>query len=271
MTRFAVAVVLALLIAGSAARSGSAAGNLPAWAYPTGRTPTGRGCGSCHLSTGLGRPDTASLAGLPARYIDEQIADYRRGVRRSAGPATGTAVTMVAVAASASDDDLRMASEYFSSMAYRPWVRVVEAETVPVTAVDDGLWIARPGSGVERLGNRIVEVADGPLTTGERGDAQPQFVAYAPAGSIKRGETLASTGAGGRTVRCGLCHGDDVKGLGPVPGIAGRSPGYLVRQLYDMQQGFRRGLGADLMKATVARLTEADMIAIAAYAASRTP
>jgi cytochrome c553 len=44
-----------------------------------------------------------------------------------------------------------------------------------------------------------------------------------------------------------------------------------VRQLYDMQNGFRRGPGSDLMKPTVARLTEADMIAIAAYAASRNP
>ena len=36
---------------------------------------------------------------------------------------------------------------------------------------------------------------------------------------------------------CAVCHGADLKGLGPVPGIAGRSPSYLVRQMYDMQAG----------------------------------
>jgi cytochrome c553 len=58
-------------------------------------------------------------------------------------------------------------------------------------------------------------------------------------------------------------------GLGPVPGIAGRSPSYMVRQLYDMQQGVRKGVWSDLMKPVVANLTDADMLAIAAYTASR--
>ena len=68
-----------------------------------------------------------------------------------------------------------------------------------------------------------------------------------------------------------MCHGVDLKGLGPVPGIAGRSPSYLVRQMNDMKVGARNGLWADLMKPVVAKLTEEDMVAIAAYAASRTP
>jgi cytochrome c553 len=97
------------------------------------------------------------------------------------------------------------------------------------------------------------------------------LAAGAPAGSVERGEVLVTTGGGGRTVRCALCHGDDLRGLGRVPAIAGRPPGYLVRQLSDMQKGLRRGLRADLMSATVARLTDWDMIAIAAYVASRRP
>jgi cytochrome c553 len=92
-----------------------------------------------------------------------------------------------------------------------------------------------------------------------------------PAGSVRRGEALVTTGGGGRTVRCALCHGDELRGLGRVPAIAGRSPGYLLRQLSDMQKGVRRGLRSDLMSATVARLSEADMVAIAAYVASRRP
>ena len=40
-------------------------------------------------------------------------------------------------------------------------------------------------------------------------------------------------------------------GLGPVPGIAGRSPSYLTRQMFDMQAGARHGEWADLMKPVV--------------------
>ena len=89
-------------------------------------------------------------------------------------------------------------------------------------------------------------------------------------GSLKKGEALVTTG-GGKTTACGVCHGADLKGLGPVPGIAGRSPSYLMRQLYDTQRGVRTGVWADLMKPVVAKLSNADMLAIAAYSASRMP
>ena len=72
----------------------------------------------------------------------------------------------------------------------------------------------------------------------------------------------------GTTIACTVCHGPDLKGIGDVPAIAGRSPSYLVRQLYDMQQGTRK---TDLMKAAVANLSDDDMVALAAYAASRVP
>ena len=66
-----------------------------------------------------------------------------------------------------------------------------------------------------------------------------------PVGSIKKGEALVTTG-GGKTTKCSVCHGADLKGLGPVPGIAGRSPSYTVRQLFDTQRGTRKGVWADL-------------------------
>jgi cytochrome c553 len=56
-----------------------------------------------------------------------------------------------------------------------------------------------------------------------------------------------------------------------VPGIAGRSPSYLVRQLYDFQQGTRHGQLSSLMKPVVAHLTEDDMVNIIAYVSSRKP
>ena len=59
-----------------------------------------------------------------------------------------------------------------------------------------------------------------------------------------------------------------MKGLGPVPGLAGRSPSYIVRQLWDIQQGARKGTWSPLMKPVVEQLTQDDMLAIAAYLAS---
>src|SRR5207249_4684179 len=56
-----------------------------------------------------------------------------------------------------------------------------------------------------------------------------------------------------------------------VPGIAGRPPIYVVRQLNDMQNGNRTGSLAELMKAVVAKLSIEDMVAIAAYLGSLEP
>ena len=56
-----------------------------------------------------------------------------------------------------------------------------------------------------------------------------------------------------------------------IPPIAGRSPSYMVRQMWDVQQGTRNSEPPNLMKLIVANLTREDMVAIAAYVASRTP
>ena len=56
--------------------------------------------------------------------------------------------------------------------------------------------------------------------------------------------------------------------MDPVPMLAGRSPSYLVRQLYDVQHGFRKGEWTVQMKPVVARLSADDMMDIAAYLSS---
>jgi len=53
--------------------------------------------------------------------------------------------------------------------------------------------------------------------------------------------------------------------------LAGRSPSYLVRQMYDMQQGTRHGNWTELMKPAVSGLSEEDLLNIAAYLSSRNP
>lgn len=207
-----------------------------------GRLPLVRACGDCHLQNGFGRPDSSGLAGLPADYIARQIADFQRGVRKS----TDSRLNAMAAVANAIDAaDISAASEYFASIKPAPWIRVVEVKR-----------------SARHAGEPILEVPD---------RSTPGYVAFVPEGSVKRGESLVEAGASGRTVRCANCHGQDLRGTASTPGLAGRSPSYAARQLNDMRSGIRHGSGSDRMMGTIARLTDDDVVAIAAYAASRTP
>jgi cytochrome c553 len=235
-----------------------------------GRRPDVRACGYCHLPNGFGRPENSSIAGLPAAYIAQQMADYRNGLRHSSEPKMGPPAAMLAIGKAANDEEVKAAAEYFSSITPKSWIRVVEADMVPKTVVSGSMFVAAEGGGTEPIGMRIVEMPEDRART-ELRDSTSGFVAYVPPLSVRKGEALVTTGGAGKTIRCSICHGDDLKGLGPVPAIAGRSPSYTVRQLYDMQHGARHGLGAALMKAAVAKLTEEDLVSIAAYTASRVP
>jgi|HubBroStandDraft_6_1064221.scaffolds.fasta_scaffold416295_1 cytochrome c553 len=236
-----------------------------------GRPPEVRACGMCHLPNGQGRPENATLAGLPAAYIVEQMAEFKSGHRRSSVPSAGPQIRMLATAMAATDEEVRSAAAYFSELTYRPWIRVVETETVPKTEVIFGsLWAPTPGPAMEPLGRRIVEIPED-LERTELRDPRSGFVAYVPMGSIERGEKLVTTGDDGKTLPCSSCHAPDLKGFETVPPIAGRSTSYIVRQLHDIQTGTRAGAGVDVMKQVVAKLTPDDMIAIAAYLASRAP
>lgn len=73
----------------------------------------------------------------------------------------------------------------------------------------------------------------------------------------------------GRTTPCVTCHGLDLMGVADVPPIAGRSPSYMARQMWDIQQGTRNGAAVQLMKMAISRLTSEDLVSIAAYVASR--
>jgi cytochrome c553 len=236
-----------------------------------GRPPDVRfACGYCHYPNGRGRPENASLAGLPAAYIVQQMADYRDGLRKSSQPRMGPPSLMLALAKSVTEDESRVAAEYFASLKWTRWIRVVEATTVPRTRIAGGMFVPIENGGTEPLGNRILETPEH-LERTELRDSHSPFVAYVPVGSIKRGETLALAGGSGKTTRCDVCHGPGLRGLGPVPGLAGRSPSYTMRQLFDFKTLARNGVWADLMKPVVAKLTEDDMLALAAYTASLEP
>jgi cytochrome c553 len=223
-----------------------------------------RACGACHLPTGTGHDESAYMAGLPARYFIQQMADWKSGDRKYGG-------TMVAMAKIITDAEIKEAADYFASLKPRPWIRVVETDTVPKNYVGSGnKRLVHPAGGTEPIGNRIISVPEDEEAVVYR-DPISGFVAYVPTGSVAKGKELASTGGGGKTIACGICHGPTLQGLGDVPGIAGRHPSYIVRQMWNIQNGDRTGKSAALMKAVVDKLSNDDMLAIAAYAASLTP
>ena len=233
-----------------------------------GRQPAVRACGLCHYPNGKGRAENAGVSGLPVAYFIQQMNDFKNGSRKSAEPRKANTNTMIAIAKAMTDEEIKATAEYFGSMKWTPWIKVVETKDAPKTRIAGGLFLKLEGKETEPLGQRIIEVPDNAEATEMLRDPHSGFTAYAPIGSLKKGEALVTTGAG-KTTACAICHGPDLRGLGPVPGIAGRSPSYLVRQMYDMQQGARNGLWADLMKPVVAKLTDEDMVNIAAYTASR--
>ena len=233
-----------------------------------GRAPALSACGYCHLPTGVGGPEDAVIAGLPAAYIEEQIGEFRAGRRQCAVPAVlPCGQAMAKVARAATTDEAKLAALYYSQLPYRSRIHVVEAAIVPKAEVNGFSYARVRGGGTEPLGHRILELADNQLRF-EYGDWRTSLTAYVPPGSIARGRALVRGGAG--ALPCASCHGEHLQGMGTAPPLAGRSPSYLVRQLYDIQYGFRSGDAVAPMQPEVAHLNADDRIAIAAYLAART-
>jgi len=235
-----------------------------------GRKPGVFACGFCHRADGPGGPENSSLQGLPAAYIAQQMADFRSGARATSVPERDPPKFMIALSREVTDAEVAAAAAYFSAIEPRRNMSVVETARVPRTFVAGWHLAAAKSVDREPIGQRIVEVPED-LERFESRDARTRFIAYVPPGRIGKGRALAATGGGGRTLQCGTCHGPELKGLGPVPGIAGRSPSYIVRQLFDFKHGARAGTGSALMTPTVDKLTLDDMISLAAYAASLKP
>lgn len=227
-------------------------------------------CGLCHYIGGQGRMENAGIAGLPYEYFVQAMMDFKNDLRHSADPRKVNTNRMVAFAKAMTDEEIRASARYYAAIPWTQYIRVVETTTVPKTRLQNGMFVKLEGTDTEPLGMRIVESPEDFERT-EMRDPHSGFVAYVPPGSIKKGEVLVKTGGNGRTIECASCHGATLEGLGPVPGIAGRSPSYIVRQLYDMQVGTRKGSWTSLMKPVVDKLTAEDLVAIAAYTSSLKP
>ena len=227
--------------------------------------PMANACGSCHLMSGQGHPESADIAGMPAEYIIRQMKYFKSGARKEEG-------RMGPIARAASDENVREAADYFAAITPTRFVKVIEAATPPRTYVSADARHRRivPDGGTEPIGHRIIQIPEDPMQTTIR-NPHSGFIAYVPPGSIAKGKALVTTGGSGKTVQCALCHGDALTGLGEVPRLAGLQPVYIARQLIQIQNGSSNGAQVALMKKAVAKLTEDDIISIAAYLGSLPP
>ena len=109
-------------------------------------------CGSCHLMSGHGHPESAMLAGLPVAYLMRQMQDFKSGARKDPmvyEPSQRSA-RMNGIAKGLPDEDMRKAVEYFAALKPAVWYKVEEAQTVPKTWVNGGrMRFALPGGGTE--------------------------------------------------------------------------------------------------------------------------
>ncbi|MGH8113590.1 MAG: c-type cytochrome [Rhodanobacteraceae bacterium] len=214
-------------------------------------------CAVCHNPGGEGYPSTASLAGLPAAYLRQQLQAFRDGQRDND--------IMPKEARNLDAADEQAAVRYFSSLKFKSHDKVVETVTVPKTHWDDYVLAADHNGVREPIGERIIEVQP---EDGEHGSERVIYTAYVPPGSIAAGAKIATKGIGTMPA-CESCHGAKLQGVGDIPYLAGRSPTYIARELILFRLDKRTNPDAAPMRAEVSHLTLQDMIDVAAYAGSR--
>jgi cytochrome c553 len=236
-----------------------------------GRKPSVHACAFCHLPDGSGRPENASLAGLPAEYIVRQVHDMASGARNSAWPGPNLPFDLMrGVARNVNEQELAAAATYFAGLTLKRRDEVVEAARVPVTHEARWMHHVTEGAGDEPIAGRLVVV---PVDEErhERRDAATAYRTYVPVGSRERGRRIVTTGAGGIALPCISCHGADLRGVPPAPPLAGRPPIQVLRQLLAFRTGSRKAPAGEPMQAVVEKMTLDDMVAVAAYIGSQAP
>jgi cytochrome c553 len=219
-------------------------------------------CVGCHYPNGKGRPQNANIAGLNADYLARQLRDMKTRTRKSAEPRKTNAFQMVGFARAMTIAEMREAAAYYAALPPTVPIKVVETPTVPYMRSQEGLWLPDQSGAREPIGNRLIETpAD--VDREQLRDPHAGFIAYVPPGAVAKGRRLAAR------LNCAQCHGEKLTGSGgTAPDIAGRSPSYLARQLYDFQQGTRHGELSAPMRQVAAGLSGADLVNLTAYLAS---
>jgi cytochrome c553 len=226
-------------------------------------------CALCHHPDGYGRPENANIRGLSTGYIVSQLEAFKNGERTSADPQKSNTRLMIAAAKGLTSGEMAEVAAYYSGMAAtESYERVVESATAPkIWSEANGATfaLASPNAGSEALAHAIVEIPEDAVQAEVYRNPREVYVAYAPPGSIARGKLLATTG-GGKTTSCTACHGAGFAGSEIAPALAGRSPSFIARQLFDIQRSARRN--APAMGPVAAQLTADDVVDLAAYLGS---
>ncbi len=97
----------------------------------------------------------------------------------------------------------------------------------------------------------------------------PQEAATADEASLQRGKVIATAGDFHTGVPpCVACHGVGLTGMEPaIPGLVGLRQTYIVAQLTRWRVGDRHAIEPDCMKRVAARLSDADIAAVAGWLA----
>lgn len=224
-----------------------------------GKAPKVWACASCHLTSGTGHPESASLAGLDSAYMQGQMQAFADGTR------IDYFGHMNRMAAQMTVEEIQAASDWFASLTPRTFIEVVEADTVPTSYIDSTRMrlVTEVETGEEPIDGRIIEIPADPVQVKLRHPVS-NFISYVPAGRIARGEALVS-GDNDRTFACAGCHGDDLTGSEIAPIIIGNFGIYTVRQLHGFKSETRISEEASLMTDVVVDLTDQDIVDIAAY------
>jgi cytochrome c553 len=228
---------------------------VPAFIRESGK-PGEYACGFCHLPRGNGRPENASLSGLSVAYIIEQTDAFRTGSRLPANPGWLPSEAMRTTVQHASRDEIAAAARWFSRQPFVSRVKIVESATVPATAPLGYILAVRPGP-AEAIAGRLIEVPDD-IEAFEHRDPRSTFTAFVPPGSIARGSAIAGE------LGCKECHAEMLDGWGP-----GRSPSYILRQLYAFKARTRTTPRAETMQTVVDQLDNDQRVAVAAWMAAQ--
>src|SRR5437867_687735 len=163
-----------------------------------GRRPDVRACSLCHYPNGKGRPENAGVAGLPYDYFVQTMNDFKTGARKSADSRKANTNVMIAIAKGMSDEEVKAAATYFGSMKWTPWIKVVEAATVPKTRIAGGMFLRMEGNEKEPSGGRHIERAEEKGRTRVLRHPRSGHSADAPEGRTEEGEKRGSAGGGGQ-------------------------------------------------------------------------
>ena len=134
-----------------------------------GKKPQIWACALCHYPNGKGAARKRTVVGYPVSYFIEQMRKFREGERKSADTRKNNTNVMIAIAKGMTDDEIKAAAEYYGSMKWTPWIKVIETKTVPKTYTNVGMYLPLEGGGKEPIGNRIIETpVDAEATEGLR-------------------------------------------------------------------------------------------------------